>query len=131
VRITDTLSADDPQQWEGRFQIPGDLTVSIDRQTVVATDAGTGREMVLSFQSVAPLSFSTCHGQKDPICGWSRNGDEFGPATTLMWTVEQNAPIQIDISYRQRRIATTFAGPKDRRWMPEPGYDAMFSNSGK
>jgi hypothetical protein len=107
LRIRDRLKASgkDPQ-WEGRFQFPGDLSVTVEGQTVHVADTKTGQEMLLSFRAGQPLSFSTCTGQEKPICGWGKTGEAFGPSTTLMWHTQGNTEIDISIEWRGPGVAS-------------------------
>ena len=96
LSITDTVQGDGA--WEGRLQLPGDLEVLEDDGAVVAT-ASDGTQMILLFASDTPLSFSTCFGEEDPICGWATAGHDFGPATTLMWSFDGDAEVTIAIKW--------------------------------
>jgi hypothetical protein len=100
LTIADTLRG--KGKWEGRFQLPGDLTVKTAGNVVTAADK-SGRTMTLAFSSDQPLSFSTCHGQENPICGWAKPSHEFGPATTLMWAFEDDAIVSISVTWSAPR----------------------------
>ncbi|WP_439634292.1 heparinase II/III domain-containing protein [Glycocaulis sp.] len=102
VRITDTLSSEAPGEWEGRFHFPGDLSVNVEGQRVTVSDPGAARTMTVTFRSSAPLSFSTCRGERNPVCGWvqDRNdGDSVAPATTLSWSFDGDNEVMIDIAF--------------------------------
>ena len=76
IRISDAVSSEVPGEWEGRFQLPGDLRVDIEGQAVRVRDPGTGRTMTLAFQSSQSLALSTCNGERDPVCGWAQDRDD-------------------------------------------------------
>jgi hypothetical protein len=99
VTVKDTLQGDG--RWQGRLQMPGDLFVVVDGNVVTATD-DSGRSMTISFSSDAPLSFSTCRGEEKPICGWAKGIDEFGPATTLIWSFENSADVSFRVEWTRR-----------------------------
>ena len=97
VRIVDSLTG--RGSWVGRLQIPGDLALTIDGDTVVAMDPATGRQMQLVFSSDKPFRFSTCQGHPGFKCGWGQNPDGFGPVTSLRWATKHNVTIEIAISF--------------------------------
>lgn len=99
VTILDRLRGEKkPAQWEGRFHFPRDLETRINGNTVTVSDPA-GLAMTLRFQSDADLSFTTCQGQEKPICGWGKARGEFGPLTTLMWSLEGDADVKISIEW--------------------------------
>lgn len=84
--------------WEGRFHFPNDLETKIDGNSVFVSDPA-GATMTLQFSSGASLAFSTCRGEESPICGWGKARDDFGPLTTLMWSLDGDADVEIDIEW--------------------------------
>jgi hypothetical protein len=101
LRIRDSLHSNDKKaSWEGRLHFPPRLSVSVDGQIVTVKDENGGQEMILSFDADKPLTFSTCHGQEKPICGYATSAKDFGPATTLMWHVRGDAEINIRLEWR-------------------------------
>jgi hypothetical protein len=101
LRIRDLVRSNDKEaSWEGRFHFPPRLSVSVDGQIVTVKDGNGGQEMILSFDADKPLTFSTCHGQEKPICGFATSANDFGPATTLMWRLDgDHAEVDISISW--------------------------------
>jgi hypothetical protein len=88
-------------KWEGQLQLPGDLTVTLGDNTITAHDAD-GKEMVISFQSDAELSFSQCRGETDPICGWTNTARELRPATTITWSFQGPAHVDFAITWSEQ-----------------------------
>ncbi|AZU04540.1 hypothetical protein X907_2017 [Glycocaulis alkaliphilus] len=99
IRMTDALSSEAPGEWEGRFHFPGDLEVVVDNQLVSVTDPETDRTMTLNFQSAQNLLFSTCNGERSPLCGWAQERNNAVPVTTLSWAFEGNNEISIEIAF--------------------------------
>jgi len=99
IRMVDALSSEEPGEWEGRFQLPGDLRVDIEGQAVRVRDPDTGRTMTLNFRSTQSLSFSTCRGDRGPPCGWAQDRNRARPVTTLSWSFEGDSEITIDIGF--------------------------------
>lgn len=99
IKIRDRLRSEKKLAlWEGRFHFPGDLETTVDNNTVLVS-APDGETMTLRFQSDADLALSTCHGQEAPLCGWGKTDGKHGPVTTLMWSLEGDADIEIAIEW--------------------------------
>jgi len=75
VVLRDTLAG--KGKWQGRLQLPGDLSVAIEDDLVIAT-SHEGHKMYIKFSSDQPYTLSTCHGQKKPICGWANPAHNLG-----------------------------------------------------
>jgi hypothetical protein len=97
--LVDELFSETEGPWTGRFQLPGDLDVQVEGNTVQAIDSATGQTMTMIFSSNSRIGFSTCHGQKKPICGWGTVEGEFGPLTTLMWKVPADDTVTITLGW--------------------------------
>jgi hypothetical protein len=69
----------------------------------LVTDPDLGETMELSFKSDRPLTFATCHGEEEPICGWAMTDGALAPATTLTWRVQGDAQVAISIDWRSSR----------------------------
>lgn len=97
VRIADRLGA--KGDWQGFLQFPRDLRVNVEGDLVTVRDREAETEMVLHFRSDADLEFSTCRGERNPICGWGRS-PRHGPVTRLGWSFSGPAEIEIGVSWR-------------------------------